>query len=88
MAFSNNGLPAQALRHGMLAVASVYRGDPLAIYTRYKGLALRTLSELVNAIDVDAGEVVRHIAGVILLSSLYVSRWPRLERTCWYFRLT
>lgn len=74
MAFSNNGLPAQALRHGMLAVASVHRGDPLAVYTRYKGLALRALSESVNAIDVDAGEAARHVAGVMLLSSLYVSR--------------
>ncbi|KXJ88723.1 fungal-specific transcription factor domain-domain-containing protein [Microdochium bolleyi] len=72
MAFSNNGLPAQALRYSMLAVASVHRGDSLAVYTRYKGAALRALAASVTTIDGDTGEAARHVAGVMLLSSLYM----------------
>lgn len=73
MAFSNNGLPAQALRYGMLSVASVHRNDDTSTTAMYKALALRALASSVHEIDDDAGEAARHVAAVMLLSSLYVS---------------
>lgn len=73
MAFSNNGLPAQALRYGMLSLASVHRNDDMSTTAVYKALALRALASSVHEIDGNSGEAARHVAAVMLLSSLYVS---------------
>ncbi|KAH7041523.1 fungal-specific transcription factor domain-containing protein [Microdochium trichocladiopsis] len=72
MAFSNNGLPAQALRYGMLALASVHRNEDVSISMRYKGLALRALANSTDEVARSAGEAARHVAAVMLLSSLYM----------------
>ncbi|KAH7024863.1 fungal-specific transcription factor domain-containing protein [Microdochium trichocladiopsis] len=71
MAFSSDSLPAQALRHGMLALASVHRRDHTAVITGHERAALRALAASVADVHGNPAEAARHIAAVMLLSTLY-----------------
>lgn len=70
MAFSSNSMSATAMRYGMLALASEHRGDRTKDVMGYKVAALRALATSVESISGDTAEAARHVAAVMLLSSM------------------